>query len=571
MHLRIIAFLISLLLAASFALGQAQKPRTTATATAPSASKKAEAKLTPEEKLAYQILQTAPAEARGLLPPMRAYVLWEIASGYKAQPKKERGLLNDAFLATLSIDPAEKDWQSNRGAMQSRVLRTTLDDLGPEDVEQEMARCDPTARSTAIEMLVEYYAQHKNLRRAMALIRQAVGEAEFPYDAAATLMLALPKERGSERLEVFSQAVTAYDHQEQFENPQTDLGALIVRFWRDLPPEAVEDAIDKVLKRAEENVKHERSPQLTMMTNSGTANFDSDYQFRVFEFLPILKQIDPQRADDMLQKESELHGMLEKYPNGMQSIDPQMTDKPPDKDAKPEMLGVMFNMGGGNQGDSAKMQAEQQLMLRAHAIAELALKDPQKALQQALAFPHVPDSSAWAEALVGVATSTVKSDPTVAHKALKAFLDSCDEIKGMNRMQFFVQAISAYLDMKDDAAAQATISKGAQLAEDLLAYDLDASDPNRALKAFWPATVLWEVLSSYEARMSPGAALELINTIPDPEILLQAKVTLANAWLGRPKGSAEMREDKKNDKSAMSFQLPNSSGNHETNQTFSIP
>ena len=89
--------------------------------------------------------------------------------------------------------------------------------------------------------------------------------------------------------------------------------------------------------------------------------------------------------------------------------------------------------------------------------------------------------------------------------------------------------------------------------------------------AFWPATVLWEALSSQEARISPTAALELINSIPDPEILLQSKVTLANAWLGRPKGFAEMRTKKKSEGSAMMFPLPTPSGTHTDKMMLRMP
>jgi hypothetical protein len=64
-----------------------------------------ELKLTPQQKRALRLLQSAQAEAAALQPDMRAYVLMQVADGYqKVDPSKRDGLLKEAFTASLSIE-----------------------------------------------------------------------------------------------------------------------------------------------------------------------------------------------------------------------------------------------------------------------------------------------------------------------------------------------------------------------------------------------------------------------------------------------------------------------------------
>ena len=69
-------------------------------------------KLTPDQILANQTLESAESQSRGLEAPMRSYGLIQIAEAFAASdPPKARGLLQDAFSASLAIqdDPFAKE------------------------------------------------------------------------------------------------------------------------------------------------------------------------------------------------------------------------------------------------------------------------------------------------------------------------------------------------------------------------------------------------------------------------------------------------------------------------------
>jgi len=66
--------------------------------------------------------------------------------------------------------------------------------------------------------------------------------------------------------------------------------------------------------------------------------------------------------------------------------------------------------------------------------------------------------------------------------------------------------------------------------------DADEDDPNRALKAFWPATDAYCKLLRLAGRISPPWALALLKEVDDAEVRVTVEAALANEWLGSPEG-----------------------------------
>jgi hypothetical protein len=73
---------------------------------------------------------------------------------------------------------------------------------------------------------------------------------------------------------------------------------------------------------------------------------------------------------------------------------------------------------------------------------------------------------------------------------------------------------------------------GMEQADGLRNQDNDPDDPNTAIKAFWPSVCAYSGLVLNVAQISPQAALQRIQEIKDPEILLLLEVKLANKQLG---------------------------------------
>ncbi len=84
-------------------------------------------------------------------------------------------------------------------------------------------------------------------------MRQVATEGQFPYRAAATLMMHLPEDRDAERQEIFSEALAGYLASSEEDGIRfEDIGTLVVRFGDKLPPPMILEAADRILDHAKE-------------------------------------------------------------------------------------------------------------------------------------------------------------------------------------------------------------------------------------------------------------------------------------------------------------------------------
>ena len=74
--------------------------------------------------------------------------------------------------------------------------------------------------------------------------------------------------------------------------------------------------------------------------------------------------------------------------------------------------------------------------------------------------------------------------------------------------------------MNEAGLALKLFRSGMEQADRLRDQDNDPADPNTAIKAFWPSVCAYSGLVLNIAQISPQAALQRIQGIKDPEILL---------------------------------------------------
>ena len=96
------------------------------------------AKRTPEQERGLRLLNSAEAEAAGLQPDMRAFVLWRASYAYvSVDPKKGERLTKDAFTATETIEePADPNQCGNVGSagdIKSWIQERVLSDMITKD------------------------------------------------------------------------------------------------------------------------------------------------------------------------------------------------------------------------------------------------------------------------------------------------------------------------------------------------------------------------------------------------------------------------------------------------------
>src|SRR4051794_14342926 len=269
-----------------------------------SADRAPERKVTPEQKkLGTQLLQRAEMEAAGLPPGMRAYSLLQIARGYEQSDKaKAVELLEGAFTATRAVD--DDGSLQTRDKLQRQIL-SAMAPLAPDKVDDYLPQLSPDTRKQVLEALLTHYQQTKQLDHAIDLVYRISHESEFPYGAASRIIQALPPEQDAEAGQLFTRALASFrdhKHASGMFFGGDDFGDFIMRNAKRVPPATVKEAIYEALKQAQDAAKENQNGgngQIALASDKGSLRFNSTYEYRLFQLLPVLRSIDPDEADKL--------------------------------------------------------------------------------------------------------------------------------------------------------------------------------------------------------------------------------------------------------------------------------
>ena len=508
-------------------------------ATAESLAQKGSAypEIKPESKEWCSQLKQAAVRARGLDPGMRSYTLLLASRGLqKCAPQKVRATLIDAFMASVALSDAD----AAKTGLQSAALRKLLR-LDESTVEQLMPQADPEARAEIQGAMVERAVDRRDFDRALSLLNQIPSDQDYPYAAATQLLLRLPADHEAEKRAIFVDAM-AHDREHSSLGVEgDDLSFMVVRFWRHFPPELVLDAIDQILDHSKTD-----DTQIAMKASSGPINFDNVYQYRLFELLPVLRELDPSKAE-RLSNDPQVQAQLNKYPNGLQSLDPTVRDTPLRKGEEPGMRGVFMTKSPGASGKVLQDWHSAEIYQRqANEILKQAGDDPRQAIATAATLPvqaghAVPRS----ETLLRIAQVGWKKNPSASKEALEQMADSLKKVDpamygrvglrvgvGLRVQYCWSDGVELANNMKDTDLARSLLQEGMEQAERWKGVDGDDNDPNFALKAWWPSVALFSALLNSAAHISPQTALELIHKFQDPDLVTLFQIRLANDRLG---------------------------------------
>jgi len=500
-----------------------------------------------EERLAKTVLESAQTELTALEPASRSYVCYQAARGVILYDHDAaRQLLMQCFTASQAIEQKEE-----KGQLQGWIVERLLD-FGPQAAEELMPQVEGRAREMVRAKLVSYYTKEKRFDEAIAEVNAVRPEEErFPYRQTADLIQALPEDRSGEAVSLFAQALADYKKRPIGKSgfSSEDMGTFVARFASRVPDSMLLEAIDEILRRAKVADDDQQKVNISISSEDKTASFTSNYEYRLFQLLPALRRIDPDRAEDLLKENQKMKSLIGQYPQGMASLDPGMSGKPQTEDSRSHMR-FSVNVGGGR---SDMGERERQRILVNQQIAELVKKatdNPRQSIAQALAFPGGEDD-ARARALEGIARELLTKDPQMARNAIDELIKACDGLQYMQQENYLSSAVKMLLQLEDKDAARKVIEHGFELADKLYQQDNSASDPNKAAKVFWPASSMWRSFVRLAAEISPEFALQQIKEIDNPEIQVYEKVTLANAWLGVKGGLSMVREQKAHENSFM--------------------
>src|SRR5262249_39069424 len=240
-------------------------------------------KLTDDQKLALQLLETSEAASRGFEAPMRSYSVMNVAQSLTGiDQARAQALLRDAFRASLEI----QDDDQTKSRMQQEILRALLP-LSQADVEELLPQADMQVRKPITDIIVGRYAEKKQFDKGLELVNQIAAIDEFPYGAGGKLMEAMPAEMMAEKQGLFSQALSSFTSHPRQPNRiiigDDSLTGLVVKFGNIMPPKMVLAGIDEIL--AQDKKLADDQFNITVSGDGGTASFASRYQYDLFAIL----------------------------------------------------------------------------------------------------------------------------------------------------------------------------------------------------------------------------------------------------------------------------------------------
>ncbi len=514
-------------------------------------------KLTPEQERGLRMLSAAESEALSLQPDMAAFVLWRVATGYaRIDRSKADQMLNRAFLTTESMEHGPDDefaCQSSPVCRSKNWLQTTLLQeiiaRAPEQGEQLLASADPLPRKHVTAVLAGLYIHRRNFVRAEALLTRLAEEDNYPFGVATNLLLAMPKD-SPELLPVFSQALENFQQHKHNATPQLeDFPTMLVRFWHRLPPATALSAVDVVLQQAKDVDEEQGKFRISFSTRQGPVGFTSVYQLRLFQMLPVLQELDKDRAESLLRENSETQATLKQYPQGMRSLDPGNYREANPEKRQSGIYTVEYSVGdaASDPTRAVKEQLQNDLDRRMNSISSESSKDPRQALTDAMNLPQENPVNGGADsprltALAAVAKATVERDPIVTRAALDELRRNMDGTHPFQQGLQLVEATRLYLKLNEIDSARKALQELVKSAERVYAVDTNADDPNQALKGKWPSAALWFECMQLAGRISPELVEQVGFSVTDPEIAAAVQVAYANSLLGTPAGSSEVEE-----------------------------
>jgi hypothetical protein len=534
----------------------------------------AERQLSPKEQLWCPVLESALSGAAAAEPPVRSCLLETIAGGLsKCDPRRVRAVLVDSFTATLAMPENEDIWrrfpsqgermdQATREGIynletKQRLQEAALNALLSVDeskVESLLSQAEPEVRANLLSWMISRAISAKNFDRALELLSREPSKENFPYNEATQLMLELPPERDTDRQEIFRLAMANDHEQHSLAIGSDDFASMIVRFWQHIQPALALAAIHQVLDAS----RSRDGSGVTLNAPSGKVGFTSEHDYRVFELLPVLRQLDDDEADKILKESQQAQIQLKEFPNGVQSIDPTITDTPPKEGERGQGLG----------GSSGSVPETDQVVQTTHArVQELGRMAEDNPRQAAAAAATLPESAGpiWraefprAQAYLAIARMAMKKNPSAAGDALEEMAASLNHAADPYRaMENWLEGMGIAREMGEIDLAVKLFRSGMEQADKLRSEDADTNDPNLALKAWWPSVSAYWRLVQAASRFSPRIALEQVQEVKDPEILLLLEVRLANNGLGaRAEESITMVQKRSSARSSWSeFRAP---------------
>ena len=482
-------------------------------------------------------------------PEVNVIALVQLAGAWRPlDAKRAVNYLQQAFASASALSD---DDQRPRSRMQAEIVKAAvLIDLSEA---AQLLRSMPAtpgvdARLQAADAVVGALIDKKGYDQAMEALALTPADADYPFSAAQRLFEELPKD-DSRRLLVFGNAAAAYNR-----HPGDGFGTFLAKHWKEVPRETAQAALASAVNSIR-NREDEPGSGESLESTKGTIKLASKKSMDLFDLLGVIRALDPVRLKLLQEEYPDLREAGQKFPDGRQSM------------AGSEGMRTVANKSGYNSSyssgssgssddsddrgfippvglfadtDPAKLQETMRGFIEAQKKSEEALaafdKDHNRGLSLADDIPFV---SMRAELLIRFATA-LKKDPAAARNLLSKAQNLIGDIKYEgDRFGPSISVAELEHDLKsDDAAWKAMEQAGAALAA-IYQSDSNAEHRNKALREFWPSTLMTRALMWKAVKLFGARAEELLGSMAGSDLVLMAQVELARDLLGASTFDAE--------------------------------
>jgi len=380
-------------------------------------------------------------------------------------------------------------------------------------------------RSFAAARVIGGLAQKDQIQAAIDLADYMGSAGAYPFEGVSQILAKLPP--GDPRIvAVFSGALSAYTVK-----PSPSFASLLMRYRKQLPAGMPEAALSRILN----TVLSERSGQpyqtRTLSSSKGTVTFGNAEESELFEVMPLVREIDPKRYEELLSTRPGLASAMQLFPGGGPSV-------PDDRG----ITSYTVTSSGKSSDDAAqkraadalnsRMQMQALINTRAQAALIAAAKDPDKALDLVSEIPSPPKQ---AEVLAQIARGVGEHDPPKARRVLSQCISLLDDLQYPDDRVVVWDVVAEVAGLiKDEPLAQRAIEKLLADAAELYKQDSEKDRPNRAWREYWPSTQAFRRALIRAAKLMQVDAEALLPKIADADMNVLARITLAQALLERP-------------------------------------
>lgn len=276
-------------------------------------------------KKARELLDAAAEMMGGVQPQIQVIGLWHLAENYQAfDRKKALEWYRQAWAGTPSL-PAEQVAAFEK-RLQVDIIRSVAD-LDPDTAIEICKQIKPPKANSydnrlwAIVKIVQVLLDKQQYDKAIQFLDAMGGLGVYSYSGASMIFGKLPAD-DSRRLFLFGSAQAAFNL-----HPNTEFGQLLARHWKDVPPNmagaALRSFLGFILDRKEESGAPYQST--TFVSAKGTATFNTRQERELFDVMWIVREIEPKRAEEILQQYPNLKAAVEAYPKGTVSMQAMYT------------------------------------------------------------------------------------------------------------------------------------------------------------------------------------------------------------------------------------------------------